>query len=143
MIHDDKARAFFEEWFQRLWRELDASVIDDRCHEEVLVHGLDGPRRGREQFREFYGLLRTLFPEGLAVNVDAAIGSDDMVMVRCSARGRTCKGGEVDFIGFAQARIVDGKMAEAWNCWDFLTMLEQAGALPARSFVAGIQHILR
>lgn len=141
-MNDDLARAFLEEWFRRLWRELDASVVDDRCAEDVLVHGLDGPRRGREQFREFYAVLRALFPGGLDVAVDAALGRDEMVMVRCTARGQTGGGKAVDFTGFAQARIVDGKMAEAWNCWDFMTMLEQAGALPVGSFSAGLKQLL-
>jgi predicted ester cyclase len=32
--------------------------------------------------------------------------------------------------GIWMLRVVDGKVAESWNCWDTLGMLQQLGVVP-------------
>jgi hypothetical protein len=33
----------------------------------------------------------------------------------------------VNFNGIVIARVVDGRLVEGWNCFDFLTMYQQIG----------------
>lgn len=120
-------REFFDVWFDRLWGKLDASVIEEMCHPDVKVHGLDGYRVGTSAFYEFYSALVGMFPKGLRITVEDAAGDDALAMVRCRVHGVGANGKPVDFIGFVQATIRDGKMSEAHNCWDFLSMLESLG----------------
>lgn len=37
----------------------------------------------------------------------------------------------VDFHGFTITRVVDGTIREGWNGFDFLTMYQQLGVVPA------------
>ena len=140
MQHDD-GRQFFTIWFDRLWRKLDATVVDEMCQEDVRVWGLDGYRDGRAQFLEFYQALLAAFPTGLDVVVDEALARDDTVMARCTARGQARNGSTASFTGFVQAKIVDGRMVEVWNCWDFMTMLEQCNALGPGTLASGFGAI--
>ena len=43
--------------------------------------------------------------------------------------GIAATGKPLDIRGMAMARIVDGKVAEAWNCFDFLSLYGQVGLL--------------
>jgi hypothetical protein len=142
-MHHDDGRQFFVTWFDRLWTKLDASVIEDMCVEDVCVWGLEGKRVGRAQFAAFYQALRASFPEGLAVSVDEALARDTTVMARCTARGRAKNGSDVAFAGFLQATIVNGRMTEAWNCWDFVALLEQCGPLSPGTLERGFSSIAR
>lgn len=40
-------------------------------------------------------------------------------------------GKRVDFEGMTIARVIDGQIREGWNCYDFLTMYQQLGVVPA------------
>lgn len=140
MQHDD-GRQFFMTWFDRLWRKLDSTVVEDMCQEHVRVWGLDGYRDGRAQFLEFYQALLAAFPAGLDVSVDEALARDDTVMVRCTARGQARNGRPATFTGFVHAKIIDGRMTEVWNCWDFLTMLEHCNALGPGTLTSGFASI--
>ncbi len=140
-MQEPEARRFFETWFERLWSRLDDTVIDAMCHEQIRVWGLDGPRLGRGQFHEFYLGIRAAFPQGLRIVVDEVMVRGSTVMIRCSAHGRAKNGSEGSCTGFAQATIHDGVMTEAWNCWDFLSLLEQCGGLEAGCLASGMGRL--
>jgi len=37
----------------------------------------------------------------------------------------------VDMWGMGMARIADGQIVEGWNAWDFMSLYQQVGMLPA------------
>jgi steroid delta-isomerase-like uncharacterized protein len=71
-------------------------------------------------------------------DVHAMIASGDMVVFRWTGSGihtgellgiaATHRPARVD--GIWMLRVADGKIAESWNCWDTLGMLQQLGAVP-------------
>lgn len=138
---DQEAKAFCETWFDRLWTKLDATVIEEMCAEDIKTYGLAGPQVGREPFNAFYQAIKAVFPHGLRFTVEHALARDTSAMVRLHAEGTSANGKPVAFDGFAQITVVDGKMTEGWNTFDFLTMLEQCGALPTGSLGAGMAGI--
>ena len=78
------------------------------------------------------------FPD-LRVTVVESVSDGDRAALRCRVTG-THTGGQlgfpptnrpVDFEGVTIVRVRDGRLAEGWNCFDFLTMYQQLGVVPA------------
>ncbi|HEX8284862.1 MAG TPA: ester cyclase [Pyrinomonadaceae bacterium] len=127
-------------WFEEVWNKGRSEAIDEMFDEEGVAHGLAGEGgealRGPANFRVFHQQFREAFP-GVEVSVDDAISEGDKVAARCTVRARhegdslglraTQK--PVEFTGMTFARVRGGKIVEAWNNFDFMTMYQQLGAL--------------
>jgi steroid delta-isomerase-like uncharacterized protein len=127
-------------WFEEVWNKGREDAIDELFGEEGVAHGLgdaaDGKLRGPAGFKPFFRSFREAFPE-MEVVVEDTVSEGDKVAARCVVRGR--HGGDtlgfaatdrsVDFTGIAIVRIADGKIVEAWNNFDFMSMFQQLGAL--------------
>jgi len=96
-----------------------------------LPNNLDG-------LKQFIGMYRAAFPD-LHTIVDAQIGEGDKVVTRWTATG-TNKGSlfgmpatnkSVTITGITIERIAGGKIAETWNTYDQLGMMQQLGVVPA------------
>ena len=65
------------------------------------------------------------------------MASDNEVLIRCTVRGKhtgdslgfAATQAQVEITGIAIVRIKDGKIVEAWNNFDFMTMNRQLGTL--------------
>jgi predicted ester cyclase len=92
--------------------------------------------KGPVDFKPFHARFRGAFPD-IDVIVEDTIAEGDMVVARCSVRGRhtgdqlgvAASNAPVEFTGIAIARVKDGKIVEAWNNFDFLRMNKQIGAI--------------
>ena len=134
----EKNKALIRRWFEEVWNQGRSDVIDDLLAEDAVIHGLvDGagnPVSGLDGFHDFHTQFRGAFPD-LIVSVDDTIGEGDMVVARCSVRGRhtgnhlgfAATNAPVQFDGVAITRIENGKIAEAWNHFDFAQMNRQLG----------------
>jgi steroid delta-isomerase-like uncharacterized protein len=127
-------------WFEEVWNKGRADAIDEMLAGDAVVHGLSDesgqPLRGPADFRGFHQKFREAFPD-IIVTVDDAIAEGDQVAARCTVRGNH-KGDSLGFAatnnlmlitGIAIARIKGGKIAEAWNNFDFMTMYKQLGVM--------------
>jgi steroid delta-isomerase-like uncharacterized protein len=134
----EKNKALIQRWFQEVWNQGDSKVIDELLAEDAVIHGLvdasGNPVTGLPAFHEFHSQFRGAFPN-INVSVDDVIADGDRVVARCSVRG-THTGDHLGFAptdatiqfgGIAIVRIKDGKIIEAWNQFDFLTMNKQLG----------------
>ena len=125
-------------WFDGVWRRGDEAAIDRLLHPQGLVHGLptpDGqPIRGPEQFKPFYRRFRSAFPD-IAIELRHVVTQGDLAVAHCRVRGTHTGEGldvpathrRVEFEGFAMCRAAGDKVAEAFNCFDFLGMYHQLG----------------
>ena len=112
---------------------LDAAALDALI-EEADESG--AALRGPGDFKPFFRNFRGAFP-GLQVTVEDTVSEGDKVAARCTVRARhegdslglraTQK--PVEFTGMTFARVRGGKIVEAWNNFDFMTMYQQLGAL--------------
>ena len=67
------------------------------------------------------------------MTVEDVVTEGDLTVARCvvTARhtgeglGKAPKGNPIHFTGMTMARIKDGKIAEAWNNFDFMTKYQQ------------------
>jgi steroid delta-isomerase-like uncharacterized protein len=127
-------------WFDEVWNKGQASAIDELLASDAVIHGLNdasgNPVTGSEVFRNFHNQFRSAFPD-IVIDVEDCIAEGDKVVARCHVRakhsgplvGLSATNADVDFNGIAIIRVENGKIAEAWNNFDFLTMNKQLGVV--------------
>ena len=143
MSENDKTSdnaALIRRWFEEVWNKGREEAIDELFDEQGVAHGLSdaagGALRGPAGFKPFFRSFREAFP-GIEVVVEDTVSEGDKVAARCTVRGQhrgdtlgfAATNSPVDFTGVAIVRIRDGKIVEAWNNFDFMTMYQQLGAL--------------
>src|SRR5215813_9287543 len=127
-------------WFEEVWNKGRADAIDEMFDDNGIAHGLSddsaNPIKGPKNFRPFFNMFRQAFPN-MQIVIEDMIAEGDKVTARCSVRGKHEGDGlgiaatqlPVEFTGITILRIADGKIAEAWNNFDFMTMNKQVGRL--------------
>ena len=138
MSEDNKA--LLRRWFDEVWNKGRADAIEEMFDEDGIAHGLSddpaNPIRGPQNFKPFHTTFREAFPN-MVIVIEDMIAEGDKVAARCSVRGRhegdflekAATQSPVEFTGIAIVRIADGKIVEAWNNFDFMTMYKQTGHL--------------
>lgn len=123
-------------WFEEVWNKGRESAIDEMSGDKVTGHGLrtsDGNEaKDREAFKEFYRQIRSTLSD-IHIEVEQVVTEGELTAARCLVTGKhtgegfgkSPKGNSVKFTGMTMARIQDGKIVEAWNNFDFMTMLQQ------------------
>lgn len=127
-------------WFEEVWNQGRAEAIEELFDENGIAHGLSddpaNPIKGPRGYRPFYDGLRQAFPN-IVVVVEDMVAEGDKVAARCSVRakhegellGKAATQAPVEFTGITIVRIENGKIVEAWNNFDFMTMYKQVGHL--------------
>ena len=128
-------------WFEEVWNQGREDAIDELAAADMVAHGLYDARgkevSGRAKFKEFRRQFRTTFPD-VRVEVNDALADGDKVVVRCTVQATHSGEGmgaptskPVSFTGVVIARIENGQLKESWDSWNFLSLYQQIGALPA------------
>ena len=127
-------------WFGEVWNKGQADAIDEMLAPDVIAHGLADPAgnevRGVEQFKQFYESFRGAFPD-IQVIVEDTVSEGDKIVGRCRVQGTHRGSGlglaptnrPVEFTGMCMMRVGEGKILEAWNSFDFMTMYQQLDVL--------------
>lgn len=116
-------------WMQEVWNKGRRDTIDELLTADVIAHGLapDGPLLGPESFKFFYDDFRKQFTN-IYIDVHDVIAQDDMECVLSTVTGTHIPSGTpIKFTGQCLLRVKDGRIAEAWNHYDFMTMWGQLG----------------
>ena len=126
--------------FEEVRNKGRADAIEEMFDENGIAHGLaddpSQPIRGPRDFRPFHTVFREAFPN-MTIVVEDLIAEADKVAARCSVRGkhegdfmgREATQSPIEFTGIAIVRIDNGKIIEAWNNFDFMTLHKQVGLL--------------
>jgi predicted ester cyclase len=126
-------------WFEEVWNQGSDAAIDRLMAADAVVHGLPGGEmRGPTAFRGLFQSFRDAIPD-IRITVERTVTEGDLCTAHCHVTGSHSGGGlgfaaterGVAFDGMVIARIVNGQIAEGWNCFDFLTMYQQLGVVPA------------
>ena len=130
--------AITRQWFKEVWDEGREEVIDQLTHADLIVHGLSGsggpPMQGSAAFKQVFHMFREALGD-LEIKVERTVTEGDTTAAYCVVKGRHVGhsfGGPptnhpVEFSGVAICRVRDGRIYEAWNCFDFLKMYQQIG----------------
>ena len=124
----DKDKTNLVRWFDEVWTKGNESVIDEMLDRDILSHGIgeNGEMRGIDAFKVFYKNFRNQLSD-IRIEVDDVISEDGIESARCSVTARDANGRPVHFNGLCMARFDNGKIVEAWNHFDFLSMYQQMG----------------
>lgn len=136
----DENIALIRRWFEEVWNKGREEAIDELFAAEGIAHGLadeaGNDLRGPQDFKPFFRRFRSAFPD-IEVIVEDTVAAGDKVAARCLVRGKhqsdslgfAATGQATEFSGITIVRIEKGKIVEAWNNFDFMTMYKQLGAL--------------
>lgn len=130
-------------WFDEVWNGDRVDLIGHLRAPDANAVGLEdngSVSRGDGPFRVFYSNLKGAFPD-LRIQIEDILAEGDKVAVRIVAEGThhgdvlgpQPTGNRVRFSGIVIARVVEGRIVEAWNSLDHLAILKQIGAVPANS----------
>jgi len=126
-------------WFARAWNAGEESAIDELFSPNVIAHGLSAePMRGPEAFKPFFRAFRSAIPD-ITVTVLKTVTEGNLCATFCEVEGThtgdqlgfAATNRRVKFSGFTLTRVEDGKIHEGWNTYDFLSMYQQLGVIPA------------
>jgi steroid delta-isomerase-like uncharacterized protein len=138
MAKNNSSRRIFEE----VWNEKKLSVIDELIAADYVHHDPQSPdvQRGMEGYKQFVNFYLSAFPD-LRFTIDDEIEEENTVVTRWTVTGthqgdmpglpRTGK--PILLTGITIVRLSGAKVAESWNNWDALGMMQQLGAIPAES----------
>jgi steroid delta-isomerase-like uncharacterized protein len=127
-------------WFEEVWNKGNESAIDEMFAEDAVAHGLldeNGEElRGPAGFKPFFRKFRDAFPD-IRVTIEDCISEGDKAVARCRVRavhtgaglGIAATGNPVEFTGMSIIRVHDGKIVEAWNNFDFMSLNQQLGMI--------------
>jgi steroid delta-isomerase-like uncharacterized protein len=133
-------KVLIRRWFEEVWNKGREEAIDEMFAEDGVAYGLadetGAPLRGPAGFKPFFRNFRGAFPD-IKVSVEDTIAEGDRVAARCTIHathagdslGFAATQKPMEITGIAIVRIRDGKIVEAWNNFDFMSMFQQLGTL--------------
>ena len=136
----EENKAVLRRWFDEVWNQGRAEVIEELFDEYGIAHGLAddpaNPIKGPTDYRPFYEAFRQAFPN-IDIVVEDMVAEGDKVAARCSVRGKhegdfmgkAATHAPVEISGITMVRIENGKIVEAWNNFDFMKLYKQCGLL--------------
>ena len=129
-------------WFTKVWNEVSEAAIHEMLAADAKVHGLPTP--GGKPLVGPRGLRAVLAQVSRRVSRHAdhrgargrarrhgggALPGRRASHGRCARDRRNQQAGRD--VGMGIARVKDGKIVETWNSFDFMTLYQQIGLLPA------------
>lgn len=136
----EENKALIRRWFEEVWNKGREDAIDEMFAADGIAHGLTDESgeamRGPIDYKPFFRSFRTAFPD-IEVIVEDTVSEGDKVAARCRVRGKhqsdtlgfAATQQPMDITGITIVRVRDGKIVEAWNNFDFMSMFRQLGKL--------------
>ena len=127
---------------RRTWEMLvnqqNPDAIDELYAADLVWHEPDQDVRGSEEAKQFLGIYLSAFPD-MRVTVEDEIAEGDKVVTRWTISGThqgeieefgPPTGKQVEIAGITIHRIEGGKIAEEWERYDNLSVMQQLGLAP-------------
>ena len=126
----------------RIWNEVWNQGVLDAC-DEILAPDYVGhipmmEIHGPAEFKQMVGSYRVAYPD-VHLTVEDFFGEGDRLAVRWTSRGTNLgsmmgappSGNKIEIMGISLFRMANGKVAEEWEGFDTLKMMQQIGAIPS------------
>ncbi len=124
---------------RRSWEGLDnPDTLDEVQTTDVVWHNPEGDIQGIEEAKQFATMFTTAFPD-MSATVEDVVAEGDKVVTRVTIRGThqgeveefgPPTGRQVEVRGITIHRIEGDKIAEEWNSYDNLSIMQQLGLAP-------------
>ncbi len=134
----EENKALARRWAE-IFNQANLDLVDEIYAPDCVLHDPTMPEdtRGVDGAREFYSMYRSAFPD-TEITIEDQLAEGDKVATRWTARGThqgelmgvPPSGNRVEVAGITISRIEGGKVAEEWDNYDALGMMQQIGAIP-------------
>ena len=127
---------------RRAWDEIYGhgrlDSLEDFMLDDVIAHEPDADVRGIEEFRRYLVAYLAAFPDTSAT-IEDVVAEGDKVVSRYTVRGTHTgtteeygppTGKEILMEGITLYHFRDGKLAELWDRYDNLAVMQQLGLTP-------------
>ncbi|WP_170760531.1 ester cyclase [Ruegeria lacuscaerulensis] len=127
MSHADVLR----EWYSEVWENGDTDAIDQYFAPDTMAEGLIPEMQvGADDFRDLVMAFRHILGD-IHVELPKIMEDGDWVSAIIHLKTtRADNGAPLEAAGSVIARIRDGRMVEAYNQFDFISLFEQLGQFP-------------
>jgi ketosteroid isomerase-like protein len=121
---------FMLRWYNEVWNKENENAIDEMFHPEGKAHGLGAePVIGAAGFKVFYNAFRKDYKQ-VHITVDKVLVDGDYAVALCDVKAvHRTSDKPIRFSGTSIAEIRDGKLVNAWNYFDFLSLNIQIGKI--------------
>ena len=136
----DENKALVRRLYAEVFAAWNLDVVDQLIGPGFIGHEMPpGTPPGPVGFKQFYGWLRSAFPD-LRYTVEDVVAEGDRVVVRwtwrCTHKGEfmgiAATGKQATVTGIAIYRVAGGKCTERWVELGLLSLLQQLGAAPTQ-----------
>ncbi|WP_412070377.1 ester cyclase [Rubrivirga sp. IMCC43871] len=136
-----KEKQVLTEWFEEVWHQGNEDALFRLFAEDGVAHGLEDdegrPIVGPEGYLAFLRAYRSAFPD-IRFEIVDTVQEEDRVSVRCVVRGTHTGEGlgiapthrRVEITGMTFGVVRDGQIQEAWNLFDFRSLMGQLAEGP-------------
>jgi len=126
------------QWVEAAWNNGDLAMVDARYAPDYVGHGPGQDLVGPEAFKQFVAMWREGLPD-FHMTIEDLMAVGDRVVWRFSVTGTQQgtvlgvppTGRAVQTTGIVFSRFTDGTWAEDYFEVDFVSLLQQIGAIPA------------
>lgn len=132
-------------WFEEVWNKGRRDAIAEMLAPDGVLHEGELDAVGPEGFYAFFDRMNASMSE-IQLTVHQTIAEGDQVCIRRSFRamhtgdglGFPATGKTLHVTGISMIRVAGGKIAEGWQNWDMLGMMQQiqAAGKPAATYIA-------
>jgi uncharacterized protein (TIGR02246 family) len=123
-----KETTLLYKWFNRVWNDNNEAAIAELMTDDAQFQGIDDSLpKGVVGFQTFFRIFTAQY-HNIRIEVEDVISQDDMEAARTviyAIHAETQK--PVVVPGLCMIRVESGKIAEAWNSYDFASVDEQVG----------------
>ena len=120
----EQNKAVVRRFIEQILNTRDTALVDDLFAPDYVNHLVPG---GREGFRQFFGMLRSAYPDfEWDFTVERLIAEGDYVVARATMHA-TNAGKEATGSGLAEFRLAEGKIVEDWPLSDVANLMQQVG----------------
>jgi steroid delta-isomerase-like uncharacterized protein len=126
--------------FEDVWNRKNLNAIDDLMSADYVHHDASSPAvpRGIDGYKQFVKYYMNAFPDAhFTIDDEFTAGQDEITRwtVAGTHQGELAgippTGRRFSVTGISIARIANGKIAESWNNWDALGLMQQLGVVSA------------
>ncbi len=136
----EENKALSRRVIEEIFNAGNLEVADEIVAEDHVHHDPAMPEEGHgiEHFKEFATMYRSAFPD-VRIEIEDQIAEGDKVASRWVASGThegelmgiEPTGNRVRVAGTTIDRIAEGQIAETWDNYDALGMMQQLGVIPS------------
>ncbi len=135
-------KRIIEQIMEEVWNRGDLDKVEEYITDDSVEHNPYGELAGPEGMRQFVTAIHQTYDD-FRIVAHNMIANDNFVSYNYTVEGtQTGSVGEleptektVEIQGVYLARIENGKIVEAWNQFDVMSLLSQLGQLPEQAFV--------